>query len=236
MSFVEKNKAWLLPLLAVGVLGVVYLNIRTMTAAPTPPAPPSAESEPNPAIPVEGASPEVAPAEPGADAPPPVMADSQAPARPGADPGLDLWADLRGLAAAPPYLADENTFRDLARRSALDAIRSQPRPGILTVPSGVREPLPPVEAGEKSGGKANQPPSQVPELDFLIHGATGSRAWLEGKSYRVGQTLEGNLLSVGPIRATTVVLKGPSGKTQTILSTNPLHPPEPSARPAVEAP
>lgn len=236
MSFVEKNKAWLLPLLAVGVLGVVYLNIRTMTAPPTPPVPPSTESEPNPSPLAEGPGADPAPVEPGADAPPPVMADSPAPAGPGADSGLDLWADLRGLAVAPPYLADENTFRDLARRSALDAIRSRPQPGLLTVPSGVREPLSLVEASEKSGVNANLPISQVPELDFLIHGATGSRAWLEGKSYRAGQTLDGNLLSVGPIRATSVVLKGPSGKTRTILSTNPLHPPEPSARPAVEAP
>jgi len=236
VSFVEKNKAWLLPLLAVGVLGVVYLNIRTMTASPAPPALPSAESEPNPATPAEGAAPEAAPAAPGADAPPPVAADSQVPTRPGADSGLDLWADLRGLAAAPPYLADENTFRDLARRSALDAIRSQPQPGILTVPSGVREPLLSAEASEKSGVNASLPSSQVPELDFLIHGTTGSRAWLEGKPYRAGQILDGNQLSVGPISSTSVVLKGPSGKTRTILSTNPLHSPEPTARPAVEAP
>ena len=222
MSFVEKNKAWLLPLLAVGVLAVVYMNIRTMSASPasapsTTEAPPVAGSE-------AAAGPEV-----------PVVPPSS-PMKTEADAGPDLWADLRGMAVPPPYLADENTFRDLARRSAQAAIQGHPEPVDLAIPMGVREPQAPVEAAEIPVGKGSVAPSQVPELDFLIHGASGSRAWLEGKAYRSGQTLEGNLLSVGPIRSTTVELKSPSGKTRTILSTNPLHSPEPSPRPAVEAP
>jgi len=225
VSFVEKNKAWLLPLLAVGVLAVVYMNIRTMSASPTPPAQPSTDSEAS----------AVADSEVPAGPETPVAVPS-APLSPGADAGPDLWADLRGMAVPPPYLADENTFRDLARRSALAAIQDQPKPGTLTLPTGVREPLAPVEAADKSGPVGSLSSSQIPELDFLIHGASGSRAWLEGKGYRSGQVLEGNLLSVGPIRSTSVELKSPSGKTRTILSTNPLHPPEPSARPAVEAP
>lgn len=225
MSFVEKNKAWLLPLLAVGVLGVVYMNIRTMSASPTPPAGPPTDSETPP-----GADPGVSS---GTETP---VAVPSAPGSPEANAGADLWADLRGLAAPPPYLADENTFRDLARRSALEAIRDQSKPANLTLPSDVRVPLPPVETAEKPGPKGSLPEPQVPELDFLIHGASGSRAWLEGKGYRSGQAIDGNLLSVGPIRSTSVELKGPSGKTRAILSTNPLHPPEPSARPAVEAP
>lgn len=225
MSFVEKNKAWLLPLLAVGVLAVVYMNIRTMSASPTPPAQPSTDSE----------APAVADSEVPTGPETPVAAPS-APMSPEADAGPDLWADLRGMAAPPPYLADENTFRDLARRSALEAIQDQPKPDTLTLPAGVREPLPPLEAADKSGSVGSLSSSQIPELDFLIHSASGSRAWLEGKGYRSGQVLDGNLLSVGPIRSTSVELKSPSGKTRTILSTNPLHPPEPSARPAVEAP
>jgi len=227
VSFVEKNKAWLLPLLAVGVLAVVYMNIRTMSASPTPATPPSAEPELPPSAESEAPAP---------DAAPPMESSPLTPATGAADAGPDLWADLRGMATPPPYLAEENTFRDLARRSALEAIQRQPKPAALTLPSGVREPQPPVEAADVSGPKGSPVPSQLPELDFLIHGASGSRAWLEGKSYRSGQVLEGNLLSVGPIRSTSVELKGPSGKTRTILSTNPLHPPEPSARPAVEAP
>ncbi len=227
MSFVEKNKAWLLPLLAVGAVAVVYMNIRTMSASPTPPPQPSTDAAASPA--------------PGAEVPAPEMVSpaglpAPAPPRSEGDTGLDIWADLRGMAVPPPYLADENTFRDLARRSAQEAILDQPQPKYLTVPTGVREPLSPVEAADKKGAKGSLPEPQVPELDFLIHGASGSRAWLEGKGYRSGQVLEGNLLSVGPIRSTSVELKGPSGKTRAILSTNPLHPPEPSARPAVEAP
>ncbi len=225
MSFVEKNKAWLLPLLAVGVLAVVYMNIRTMSASPTPPPQPSTDSEAPPV-----AVPEVPP---GPETP---VAAPSAPLSPGADAGPDLWADLRGMAVPPPYLADENTFRDLARRSALEAIQDQPKPANLTLPAGVREPLPPVETADKSGPKGSLPSSQIPELDFLIHSASGSRAWLEGRGYRSGQVLEGNSLSVGPIRSTTVELKSLSGKTRSILSTNSLHSPEPSPRPAVEAP
>lgn len=225
MSFVEKNKAWLLPLLAVGVLAVVYMNIRRMSASPTPPAQPSTDSE---APPVADSEVPTGPETP--------VAVPSAPLSPGADAGPDLWADLRGMAVPPPYLADENTFRDLARRSALEAIQDQPKPVSLTPLSGVREPLAPMGIAEKPAVKGSLPEPQVPELDFLIHGASGSQAWLEGKAYRSGQFLEGNLLSVGPIRSTSVELKSPSGKTRTILSTNPLHPPEPSVRPAVEAP
>lgn len=225
MSFVEKNKAWLLPLLAVGAGAVVYMNIRMMSTSPASPipspvgaeAPPSASSE----VP---ASPELPAAVP------------SSPARTEPDAGPDLWADLRSMATPPPYLADENTFRDLARRSALAAIQDQPEPAHLVLPSGVREPQAPVKTAGTPEARGNSAPSPVPDLDFLIHGASGSRAWLDGKGYRPGQTLEGNPLSVGPIRSTTVELKSPSGKTRAILSTNPLHSPEPSPRPAVEAP
>lgn len=204
MSFVEKNKAWLLPLLGVAVLGVVYMNLRTAFSPPAPPAPPAGSEAPAPETQAQ-----VAPA-PAAERPPDAT-------------GADLWEDLRGFAVAPPFLADENSFRDQARRSALAAIHEHPQQAVLTVPAGVREPLPPPPK-EKAGLGGPVSSGTVPELDFLIHGARGPRAWLEGKPYRTGQMVEGDGFQVGPIGYTSVELHGPAGKGKTILSTNPLHP------------
>jgi len=211
VSFIEKNKAWILPLLGVGVLGVLYLNLRP-TPAPAPQGPaPGAET--------------AAPAVAEAPLPPPEKTAGT--------PETDIWEDLRTFATPPPALADENTFRDRARRSAQEALQSAPLTLALAIPGGVREPAPIPEPGEKpsTGIETLSPP---PELEFLIHGATGARAWFEGQPYRTGQALDGKALSVGPIGFHSVELKGPKGKT--ILSTNPLHHSGPSSRPAVEAP
>jgi len=209
VSFIEKNKAWILPLLGVGVLGVLYLNLRPTPAPPLPA--PGAEAG--------------APAAVEAPLPPPEKAAGAA--------ETDIWEDLRVFAAPPQFLADENNFRDRARRSAQEALRSAPPPLALAIPGGVREPAPLLEPSEKSGA-GSETLSPPPELEFLIHGATGARAWFEGQPYRSGQALEGKALSVGPIGYHSVELKGPKGKT--ILSTNPLHHSGPSSRPAVEAP
>jgi len=214
VSFIEKNKAWILPLLGVGVLGVLYLNFR-----PTPPpAPPS-----GPEVPVA----------PGTPAPEPTPAPAVATPAPGAAEG-DIWEDLRAFAVPPPFLADENSFRDRARRSAQAALQDTSPTLALDAPTGVREPVPPPEPSAKTGVGLPATPAPPPELDFLIHGPTGARAWFEGQSYRSGQAIEGKALSVGPIGVHSVELKGPKGKT--VLSTNPLHHSGPSSRPAVEAP
>jgi hypothetical protein len=210
VSFIEKNKAWILPLLGVGVLGVLYLNLRPSPAAPLP------------APGTEAAAPAIA----DASLPPQEMAAGAA--------ETDIWVDLRVFAVPPPFLADENSFRDRARRSAQEALRGEPAPMALALPGAVREPAPLPESGEKPGVGSETPATPPPELDFLIHGATGARAWFEGQPYRSGQALEGKALSVGPIGNHSVELKGPKGKT--ILSTNPLHHSGPSPRPAVEAP
>ncbi len=209
MSFIEKNKAWILPLLGVGLLGVLYLNLR-----PTP-----------------AASPAGAPTQ-GPEAAAQVAATSPSlPERPAESPGSDLWEDLRGLAAPPPFLADENGFRDLGRRSVMALLQAPGPSAALGIPSGVREPQAAADPALKSGAAPGIAP---PELDFLIHGPAGARAWLNGQPYRSGEPLPGQTLSVGPIGFTSVVLKGPKGRT--VLSTNPLHHPGPAPRPAVEAP
>jgi hypothetical protein len=210
VSFIEKNKAWILPLLGVGVLGVLYMNFR-----------------PSPASPVSGPEP-VAPAPQGAEVPPPV------PVKPAGAAEGDLWEDLRGFAALPPVLADENGFRDQARRSAVSILPAPGPSARLSSPTGVREPQPAPSPDVKPGPVQASDANPSPELDFLIHGPAGARAWLDGLPYRSGESIPGQPLSVGPIGANSVVLKGPKGKT--ILSTNPLHLSGPSPRPAVEAP
>lgn len=202
MSFIEKNKAWILPLLGVAAAGVVYLNIRTMSAPPAPPAAPPA--------------------------PEPVAA----PATPEGTSSGDLWEDLRKFAAPPPALADENGFRDQARRSTGGALRVPEADATLPSPSAVREPKPISEPKPKSGAGPETPSHPPPGLDFLIQGPTGSRAWLEGRPYRSGEKIPGQPLQVGSIGFASVELKGPKGRT--ILSTNPLHHSGP--RPIVEAP
>jgi hypothetical protein len=207
VSFIEKNKAWILPLLGVAAAGVVYLNIRTLSAPPAPPAP-----APTP--------------EAGAPAPP----SAPAPAPEGTSSG-DLWEDLRKFAVPPASLADENSFRDQARRSIPGALRAPSEPLALSAPVGVREPLAAPEPGPKAGPGPGTPSNPPPGLDFLIQGPNGSRAWLEGRPYRSGESVPGQPLKVGTIGFASVELKGPKGKT--ILSTNPLHPSGP--RPVVEA-
>lgn len=217
MSFIEKNKAWILPLLGVGVLGVLYMNFRPAAS----PAPATGPEIPQAA----GATP--AALDP-SSAPPP------APEKAAGSTEADLWEDLRAFAAPPPSLADENNFRDQARRSAQGALQSTPPSVALAAPAGVREPKAVPEPSSKEGAALEATPAPPPALDFLISGPTGARAWFEGQAYRSGQTLDGKGLSVGPIGFTSVELKGPKGKT--VLTTNPLHHSGPSPRPAVEAP
>jgi hypothetical protein len=130
-------------------------------------------------------------------------------------------------------LANEATFQDSGRRSALAALRPTALAQPLSIPSGVREPAPAPEPKGKSES-AHVEEGPPPSLDFLIHGPAGARAWFEGRPYQSGDPLGPPQRSVGAIGTTTVELKGPKGKT--VLSTNPFHHTGPAPRPAVEAP
>ena len=166
----------------------------------------------------------VAPEAPPAAEAPPVQTKTE---------GADLWEDLRKFAAPPPALADENGFRDQARRSTASALPSPTLDVALPAPAGVHEPRPTADPKPKSLVAAT-PTGPAPGLDFLIRGPAGSRAWLDGRPYRSGENVPGQPLKVGAIGSTSVELQGPKGKT--ILSTNPLHHSGPSTRSAVEAP
>lgn len=218
MSFIEKNKVWLLPLLALGVLGVGYMNYRTFTgetpAASEPEDAAAQEATPQPetAVPSEGSTPVAAPE--GTEA---------------AQDSDNLWADLEMFAVVPGELAQEGPLRDRAR-VALDPALTQESPLLLERP--IHSSLQLVRT--KPGGGVNAEPAAPPQLDFLIHTPQGSYAWFEGRGYRVGESLSEGGYVVSRIGAMSVELTGPGGSV--LEYTNPIHSVRKTIRDTVEAP
>lgn len=198
MSFVEKHKAWLLPLLGVGIAAVVLMNVKLLSAKPAPATPDAPQPAP--------AAPEPAPA--------------AAPAAPAPEEqGADLWADLRPLAVVPPELAQEGALRDRARQSLADSQFRVVAPEV-SHPALKEE----VVAKAPKTAEPEAPPQPPPELDFLLRTpGGGARAWIAGRSYAQGQTLAGTPYRVKRIGTSRVLLDGPGGATE--RSTNPLERP-----------
>lgn len=218
MSFVEKNKAWLLPLLGLGVVGVVFLNLRSLR----PPRP----------TPLPAAAPGPTAPGPAAQAPPPGPPAQ----RTGPEPGTagDLWGDLKALARPPAAILEEAALRDRSREN-LDPLLDQRFPPDLPRPGLVREAQPTLVAGPPGTPARTEPvPAPVPELAFILSGPEGLRAWFQGQPYREGQTLPGGGYRVGPIEWDQVALIGPAGRTVHQHT----HPRNPAAgsRPTVEVP
>lgn len=207
MSFVERNKLWLLPLLGLGVAAVGWYNVQAFSGsknpAPAPEAPSTRVEEGAPA-------PAPAPAPPGEAAAP--------------TPGLEgggLWDDLKALATVPG---------DLNR---LDALDSQAR-GVLP-PSALQEggsevlrlPGPkvwlPRERPRPATGEA-APGLQAPDPDILIQLPEGRRVWFDGIGYREQQALEEAPWKVRRIAPRSVELQGPRG-----TEVKAIHPPIPTA-------
>lgn len=216
MSFIEKNKVWLLPLLALGVFGVGYMNYRTFTGE-TAAASASDEAAQEAAPQAETAAPTEGPAP---------VADQGSEAAQESD---NLWADLEMFAVVPGELAQEGPLRDRAR-VALDPALTQDSPLLLDKP--IRSSLQLVRA--KSGGGAGAEPGAPPQLDFLIHTPQGSYAWFEGRGYRVGESLAEGGYVVSRIGAMSVELTGPGGSV--LEYTNPIHSIRKTTRDTVEAP
>jgi hypothetical protein len=214
LSFVEKNKAWLLPLLSAGVVAVVFVNLRSLRP-----------SRPAPALPERMAS---APALPAPPSPPAQRSDPP--------PGTagDLWGDLKPLARPPAAILEESALRDRSREN-LDALLDQRFPTDLPRPGLVRE-AQPIQVAEQTGpvAKAAPAPPPMPDLEFILSAPGGLRAWFQGHPYREGQTLSGGGYRVGSIQWDEVTLIGPAGTTlrQQTHSRNPAA----GSRPVVEAP
>ena len=218
MSFIERNKAWVLPLLGVAAAGVIYMNVKMLgpsakTAAATAPPPLAA---PAPGIPA---------ARPASVAPPP----PPAPAKPGAQ---DLWSDLRAL--EEPWAGLNQPEAILAQGGgALKAEALHPLAKSLPLPASLRVSEPrtaTVPGATPVSPAASAPP---PEVDFLIRNSKGASAWLGGSGFQVGQVLAGGW-RVRRITPDMVEVEGPGGLLR--RWTNPLKARTASPAPIPEAP
>lgn len=212
MSFIERNKAWVLPLLGVAALGVVWMNIQMHSPKKPPP-----DVAPGPVAP---------PPAPTMAAPLAAPLPSSAP--PGA-PGSDLWADLRPL---------EEPWSGLNQRDALLAKGAMPFPEALLHPepyhpeSGApsvhpREaPTPrpaPTAAPSLPGG--HDPAKPLPDVDFLIRTPKGTSAWVQGHGAQEGQSWPGGW-KIRRVTTDMVEVEGPGGVIQ--RWTNPVKAPRAS--------
>lgn len=218
MSFIEKNKVWLLPLLALGVLGVGYMNYRTFTEEPAGAPAPGGET-------AQAASPQAETSVP-PEGPAPSTDQNGVEAGPGSE---NLWADLEPFAVVPGGLAQEEPLRDRAR-VAIDPALTQPSPLFLDKP--IHSSLQPVQV--KPTGISGTDQVRPPQLEFLIHTPQGSFAWFEGRGYRVGDSLAAGGYTVSRIGAMSVELTGPGGSV--LEYTNPIHSIRKTTRDTVEAP
>ena len=229
MSFVEKNKAWLLPLLGLGVGAVVYLNLRTLSpTAPLPVAPLTLTPPPAPG----GSAPTLGrPAMGG----PSVSVSGVSVSAPAGAAG-DLWSDLQALAKAPDALLQEEALRTRCREN-LGAFLEAPAPVRLPRPGRVRE-----AESDKPAAQAVQavqgpppPPPVPPPVDFVLSGPRGATAWIHGQSCRVGEAVAGSPYAVASIEWNRVGLRGPGGRI-TFQFTHPSNHPLAGTRPSSEAP
>lgn len=200
MSFIERNKVWLLPLLGVGVLGVVWMNVQTFK----PKKPPVALPPPAPAA----ATPSNAAPEP-APAPVPVApAPEPAPVPAG---GADLWSDLRPLEAPSPRLSQADEMLKEGARPVEVSRLGQPAEPELDPRSwqALPEPRFPKVATASAAPKA---PSATPVLGLILEGSGGVReAWFGGRPYREGQSPDG-AHRIKQILRWSVLLTGPTGE------------------------
>lgn len=196
MSFVERHKAWLLPLLGLGVVGVVLLNVNTFRKPAVSNPPPPSEA---PSAPVAGAvTPAVIP-------PPPPEAVPNPPE------GGDLWADLRSLEAPAPQLNDLPNLMTLAEQPLSEV--AQPRPRLHPEAWGRLPALPDIP---KATGEASAPPP-LPMLDFILRTPKGRWAYFSGRPFTVGQSPDGHH-RVLSIEARRVTLRGPDGRHCTLTT------------------
>ena len=218
MSFVEKNKAWLLPLLVVGAAAVIYMDFHTSAPAAALPAAPALPAQAGPAN-----GPATTPAPP-PSVPSPAM---------GGGPGA-IWDDLKALAHPPAAILEENALRQRCR-SNLDALldvrfpTGLPRPGAVREASSERSAPPP-----GPGAAPARPAPPMPELSFILSGPGGLRAWFKGRPYREGDEIAGGGFRVGSIRRNRVGLVDAAGKT--VIQYTDSHRPVAGSRPTVEAP
>ena len=143
MSFVEKNKAWLLPILGVGVASVIFMNYRNFKP-----------STPNPGVQGEPAAPAEAP-------------DSSVQAAKPVTASTDLWADLDALAEPPRECLAAPELRTRCQRN-LDELLDPHFPAELPRPGLVREATPISAAGSAASHPAAVRLKMIPRISPVI--------------------------------------------------------------------
>lgn len=202
MSFIETHKRWILPLLGLGAVGVVYLNVTTFQGTSAPAGSPAAQATP-------------------AAEPDPAAPASSAPSQPVT--GESLWDDLQSVATVPPDLSAQGTFEQQAL-AALPPVAFEPTPAGRVARPLRTEPAWTPPAPPRSPTATATP---APSPDFLIQGPGGTKAWFSGQGYRPGDTLQASPFMVRSIHiqpTPTVTLQGPSGAAT--RSTRPAPTPE----------
>ena len=196
MSFIERNKTWLLPVLAVGVVAVLWSNLHDSGPSPTtatPAAPESATPSPQGA-PVTGEAPST---------PAPVAA----PPSPLPPLGPEAWADLRPLNSASVVLKPS---LDLAAEATHPLSHAQLFPPPFQSSASQSLASPAMLVLPKSGNSASA--AEPPPLEFISRTPDGLRAWYDGVGFKAGQTILGTAYRVLEIRPPAVVIEGPDGR------------------------
>ena len=182
MSFAERNKRWLLPLLGLASAGVLWMNL-SGTEAPAKDRAPSVEAP-------ESAA--------GTDPPPP-----------------PTQAGGHDLAAPPPQANDTAPFLLAGHLALSAALRGSPEPPGLhpdqwkNLPNP--PPAPPPQVGISLPALKTPPP-----LEFIIETGSGRQAWLGGRGYRQGDTLEGGFV-LKRVTPGGIVLSSPAGMEERTL-------------------
>lgn len=191
MSFVNQNKTWLLPLLAIGIGAVAWFDLKSFQS-PAPTQTSTSEASPTQSAQTPTASPTAGPG------------DSTPPASPAPALGPDAWADL-SLYNSPR--GDLGKGLELASRATRPLSDAQLMPGIPGT-FETRFNSPNLLAHPQAGDRLATPP---PPLEFISRTQEGLRAWYQGVGYLSGQTLLGSAYRVREIRPPRVTLEGPSG-------------------------
>ncbi len=191
MSFVERHKLWLLPVLAAGVAAVGWFNYQSFTGS-------------KPAVAATSGDPQ--PAEPTA-APPSPPAPSLSTPEPAPAGSGGVWDDLKALAVVP---ADWNRLDslDTQARAPLPVASLREGPGDLIRLAGPR--MREAQNRPRPSGSGEAPPS-APPPDILIQLPEGSRVWFDGVGYRERQELGRAPWRVRKIYPRAVELQGPGG-------------------------
>lgn len=202
MSFAERNKTWLLPVLAIGVAAVLWFDLRGGPEAPAPATAPAAGEAMPVAIP--GGPSSTAPGSTGDGQPPPA---GPAAALPSLTP--ESWSDLRSMNTVPDFL---NQSGDLTAQATRPLSAEQLSPPARAASGGLALSTPSTLSLDVDSGSGNVAPP--PPLDFISRTPEGVRAWYDGAGFRVGQTIPGTAYRVREIHPPRVVLEGPAGRVE----------------------